>query len=241
MYSTSMGATARWKGLPWILALLAAALLAVLIADPFRLARPAGDDPARAPSAPAPGTGSPSALPSHARVPSSPRAAPTGDPGAPSDLDPISASEPDDGPGPDYPVDLEALRARLPDNLYWQLGQPTRDPAILERRAEEERRWNELYGKVLSNGASEEEINRYYDHRRRVSEDYVEFATLVLQEHGDRLSDRDRGMYELSVKLHSARLEEIPRQTADALARREAHQQRREEWLLDGGSSGGSR
>jgi hypothetical protein len=63
----------------------------------------------------------------------------------------------------------------------------------------------------------------------------------VLQEHGAELPDRDRGMYELSVKLHSARLEEIPRQTADALARREAHEQRREEWRLDGGSSGGSR
>ena len=131
-------------------------------------------------------------------------------------------------------MNLEDLRARLPDNLYWQYGQPTRDPEILEMRAEEKRRWNELYGKVLSNTASEEEIHRYYDHRRQISEDYVEVASLVLQEYGDQVPERDRGLYELSLTLHRTRLQEIPRQTEDALARREAHEKLREEWRQEG-------
>lgn len=130
----------------------------------------------------------------------------------------------------EHPVDLEHLRSQLPDNLYWQLGVPTDDPQVLQKRADDERRWNELYGKVLSSTASEEEVHRYYEYRRQLSEDYIEFANLVLETYGDRLPDPERGAYELSIELHSARLAEIPRQVEDALARRTAYEQRKQEW-----------
>jgi hypothetical protein len=77
-----------------------------------------------------------------------------------------AAVDPGDESGNEYPVDLERLRARISDNLYWRLGAPSKDPQVLQARAEEEQRWNQLYGKVLSGTASEEEIRRYYDHRR---------------------------------------------------------------------------
>ncbi|MCG8417126.1 MAG: hypothetical protein MJE77_04180 [Proteobacteria bacterium] len=133
----------------------------------------------------------------------------------------------------EYPVSLDDLRERLPDNLYWRFGAPTKDPQILRARAEDEKRWNERYGKVLSNTASEAEVRAYYDHRRQLSEDYIEFATLVLKEYGERLPDRDQRLYELSIELHSARLAEIPRQIADALERKKAQDRRREEWRSD--------
>jgi hypothetical protein len=118
-----------------------------------------------------------------------------------------------------YPVDLDRLRERLPDNLYWTLGAPTDDKNILAQRAERARQSNELFGKVQSNTASEEEIHRYYADRRRMSEDYIQFAQAVLAEYRSALPEKDIGLYELSVNLHRARLAEIPRNQNDALAR----------------------
>lgn len=117
------------------------------------------------------------------------------------------------------PVDLDELRRRLPDNLYWALGAPTDDEAVLGKRREHDRESNELYGKVLSTTATEEEIRRYYEDRRRVSEDYMQFAARVLADYGSQLPEEQRGMYELSIELHRARLAQIPRDRDDALAR----------------------
>ncbi|WP_437733791.1 hypothetical protein [Sorangium sp. So ce1335] len=73
---------------------------------------------------------------------------------------------PDDTAGSGYPVDPGRPRSQLPDNLSWQLGAQTDDPREVEARAAEQRRWEELLGKVQSSTASEEEILRYHEHRR---------------------------------------------------------------------------
>jgi len=216
-----MGASTPSKGLRWIAAGGVVALVALLLVS--RGQRSTGEEPGgQAKAAPAEAHRAEAPEPGPASPP--PRMAENAGDAAP---EPGPAGVTQDG---EYPVDLERLRARLPDNLYWKLGAPTEDPEVLQMRAEEEQRWNELFGKVQSNTATEEEIRRYYDHRRKLSEDYLEFAALVLQEHGARLSERDRGLYELSVKLHSSRLDEIQRQVDDALARRREHEQRRETW-----------
>ncbi|RKH54289.1 hypothetical protein D7X55_25915 [Corallococcus sp. AB049A] len=146
----------------------------------------------------------------------------------------VQAAPPDEEPAP-YPVDLEALRAKLPGNLYFEMDAPTKDPAELSRREGVKAKWNALYGKVLSNEASEEEVHQYYEHRRQVSEDAIAFATTMLQDYGDKLPSEHRGLLELSVNMHRTRLAEIPRQESDALARREAHAQRQKEWRAGGG------
>lgn len=133
-----------------------------------------------------------------------------------------------------HPVDLTALREQLPDNLYWSMGVPTKDPDLLRWREEQERHWYGLNGKVLSNTATEEEIQTYYAHRRRVSEDFMRFATAVLGAYGDRLPETERGLYELSLRMHRTRLEELPRQVEDALVRKRAQDLRREAWLHSG-------
>lgn len=137
----------------------------------------------------------------------------------------------DDTPSPDlaaeatgheepYPVNLDALRARLPDNRYWALGAPTSDPAAARARAERARRDNAAFGRIQANEATPEEIRAYYAERRALSKDYLELAQLVLAEQGDQLPERDRGLFELSATLHRARLQQIDRDEADALARR---------------------
>jgi hypothetical protein len=130
-------------------------------------------------------------------------------------------------------VDLDALRQEIPDNLYWEMGAPTDDPAVIEARAQERARWNEAWGQVLSGNASEEEIHAYFAHRQRLSTDYLEFASLLLDRHGDTLPERDVGLLELSVRMHHARLQSLPRDLAAALERKARQDALREAWRRD--------
>ncbi|WP_240359908.1 hypothetical protein [Pyxidicoccus trucidator] len=199
-----------------------AVLLAVLFRNPEPSA-PLSPAPTAAPAAPV------AALPAGAPPPTP--AAPT--PGVGSSgtgLLPQPPSSPDDEAPQLHPVDLTALRAKLPDNLYWSLGAPTQDPEVLKRRDEDTRRWNDLYGKVLSGMATEEEVRQYYAHRRQVSEDLMVFASTVLADYGDQLPEQERGLYELSLDMHRTKLSELPRQEQEALTRREEQAQRREAW-----------
>lgn len=122
-------------------------------------------------------------------------------------------------PQAEYPVKLDALRSRMPDNRYWALGAPTADPAVARARAERAERDNRALGRIQANEASTDEIHAYYTERRAISRDYLQIAQTVLAEQGAALPERDRGMFELSVTLHRARLQQIDRDESDALAR----------------------
>jgi hypothetical protein len=128
-------------------------------------------------------------------------------------------------------VDLDAVRKALPDNIYWTMSAPTKDPAVREWREQERERWNVEYGKVLSNTATAEEIDAYYARRKRIAEDYVAFAGHLLLYYRDRLPAQDVGLLKLAMDMNLARLEEIPRQIAEAQERREAHDAVRRKWL----------
>jgi hypothetical protein len=130
-------------------------------------------------------------------------------------------------------VDLDAVKAALPDNIYWTMSSPTNDPAIIEWRRQERDRWNAEYGKVLSNTATDEEIDAYYGHRQQLSEDYLEFVVYVLEHHGYEIPKRDVALLKLAAEMHHARLEEIPRQLAEAKQRHAAHEQARQAWLAE--------
>jgi len=164
---------------------------------------------------------------SSAPAPSSPAAAsstrPSTAPAGPSPALPTpAASSAPAGAAAAYPVDLEDLRARLPNNRYWELGTPTSDPAVAKARAERAKRDNALFGRTQTGEASEPEIRAYYAEQRRISEDYLQLSLLVLAEKSAQLPERDRGLFELSVQLHRARLTQVERDLTDALARRRA-------------------
>jgi hypothetical protein len=137
-------------------------------------------------------------------------------------------------------VDMEEVRKAMPDNLYWKLSVPTKDPQVLEGRAAERARWNVQYGKILSGTASEEEIRAFYDFRAQLSGDYVEFTTYLLDHYGNTLPERDAGMLELARRLNQARLAEIPRKIEDALERKRAQDAARAAWLKDQAVFGGA-
>jgi len=129
-----------------------------------------------------------------------------------------------------YPVNLEQLRAELPHNRYWTDQAPTRDPEELRRREADAAGWSQLLGKVLSGTGTNAEIRAYFDHRRQVSEDAIEFAQRVLAEHGAELPDRDRGLLELAVDMHRTRLAELPHEEAKAQARKVEQDRLRAQW-----------
>jgi len=129
-------------------------------------------------------------------------------------------------------IDLEALQARLPGNRYWELGAPTDDPALLEQRANAARQGNLLYGKILSGTATEEEIDGYFEERRQLLSDYAALARAILDD--DRISERDRGRFQLALDLDQARLGSLPRERADALARKRQQDEKRAAWRAAG-------
>jgi hypothetical protein len=147
----------------------------------------------------------------------------------PLDHDPLKALEP--GQAGWDAVDLEAVRAAMPDNIYWTMSAPTDNPAVLQEREEERERWNTEYGKVLSNTATPEEIDAYYAHRQRLSNDYIEFGVYLLEHYGEDLPRQDVGLLKVAIELHVARLEEIPRQIMEAHERAAAHDAARRAWL----------
>lgn len=122
----------------------------------------------------------------------------------------------------EYPVKLDALRAKFPNNRYWSFGAPTTDPMLARMRAAKAERDNAAFGKIQANEASPEEIRAYYDDKRALSRDYLQISQAVLDENGDALPERDRGMFQLSVNMHRDRLKQIERDERDALARRAA-------------------
>jgi len=135
------------------------------------------------------------------------------------------------GRNPWAAVDLDEVRAAMPNNTFWRTAAPTTDPEVLRAREEERERWNVEYGKVLSNTATKEEVDAYFAHRQQMSTDYIQFAAYLLQNYWQKLGVRNEGLLKLAIKLHLARLEEIPRQMAEAHQRREAHEAARRAWL----------
>lgn len=136
---------------------------------------------------------------------------------------------------PSSPVDLVDLRREMPDNLYWSRAVPTEEPKELKARAKAAAERNALYGKVLSNTASESEIRAFYADKLQQSKDYAAFVQRLLEKHRDELSERDLGLFGLALELHTARAAEIPREEADALARRAEHVKERSAWLAQQG------
>lgn len=131
------------------------------------------------------------------------------------------SSETPEGAQASYPIQLEKLRSKIPDNRYWELDSPTSDVEIAKQRAAKAKARNDMLGRITANEASPEEIRAYYDERRRISRDYLELALRVLNGEAGEVSERDRGMFELTANLHRARLQQADRDQSDALDRLE--------------------
>jgi len=212
------------------IAIIAASVILLLIGLVTRWrsadAPPARPTPAAVPTAPQPaptesGPGDQASAQRNAAGPRVERAEP--------DADPFADDQASHGTW--EALDLDAVRAALPNNLYWKMAAPTKDPELLRWRDEERARWNVEYGKVLSNTATGEEIDAYFAERKRLSDDYLEFVVHVLANYGGGIPREGVALLKLAGEMHAARLEELPRQIAEAHARHEAHDAARRAWL----------
>ena len=160
-------------------------------------------------------------------------------PAAPTEPPPQPAAPQEEPTGPEdlggtwENVDLEAIRREMPDNLYFTLAIPTEDPKLLEARDAERAHRNDEYGKLLSGTATEEEIVAYYDYRHRLSSDYVQFTSYVLDHHRAELPPRDVALLELAENMHKHRLLEIPRKLQEARERKHQQDEAVEQWHRD--------
>jgi hypothetical protein len=214
------------------MAIIAGSVLLLLVGVLFRW---------RGPETPAARPRPPAAAPASQAVPAEDGApVPESPPPAPQTMA-ARRDQPDAGPadadGDDLPhgtweaLDLEDVRKAMPDNSYWKMAAPTKDPELIEWREKERARWNVEYGKVLSNTATAEEIDAYYAERKRISDDYLEFVVYVVTNYGNAIPREGLNLLKLAGEMHAMRLEEIPRQMAEAHARAEAHDAARRAWL----------
>ncbi|MEL6341430.1 MAG: hypothetical protein AAFQ65_16125, partial [Myxococcota bacterium] len=129
-----------------------------------------------------------------------------------------------------HPVDLDALRQELPDNRYWVSGAPTEDPELIAARKRDTESAERMQGLIVSGGASEQEIETYFDARQRLSQDYIQISERILQRYGTTLPDTELGMHQLSISMHRKRLAELPKKREQAHERRVLQETRRREW-----------
>ncbi|HXC50567.1 MAG TPA: hypothetical protein VN634_06785 [Candidatus Limnocylindrales bacterium] len=127
-------------------------------------------------------------------------------------------------------IDLREAKALMPDNLYWQLGAPTKDPEVLAKRDEERKKRNEEYGRVLAGDANEDEVKAYYDYKTKLSSDYLEFAEFMSRRYRNSDNKEFVGMLELATKMHADRLKMLPGEMEDALERSREREKAREDW-----------
>jgi len=127
-------------------------------------------------------------------------------------------------------IDLREARALMPDNLYWKLGSPTKDPDVLAARDEERRKRNEEYGRVLAGDANEDEVRAYYDYRRRLSSDYLQFAEFMARRYHDSDNKEFVGMLELAMKMHAQKLKDLDGELDAALQKSRDAAKARDEW-----------
>ncbi len=127
-------------------------------------------------------------------------------------------------------IDLREARELMPDNLYWKWGSPTKDEKVLAERDAEKARRNQEYGKVLSGDATEDEVRAYYDYRKRLSSDYLEFSEFMARRFKDSDNKEFVGMLELATKMHAQRLAQLPAELEEALARSLEREKMREDW-----------
>jgi hypothetical protein len=139
-------------------------------------------------------------------------------------------------------IDLREAKALMPDNLYWKNGAPTKDPEVLAARDEERRRRNEEYGRVLAGDANEDEVRAYYDYKKKLSADYLEFSEFMSRRYRNSENKEFIGMLELAMKMHAQKLKDLEgeleasiQKSRDAARAREEWQRQKEELGANGG------
>ncbi len=114
-----------------------------------------------------------------------------------------------------FAPDMDRLRAELPGNL----AIPPRDKDERWMRDEAKKSRNELFGRISSNIASDEEVHSYYDEQALLTRDSIAMLEWILNEHEEEMGERDLARHHFLLDQFKKRLAAIPDRQARALRR----------------------
>jgi hypothetical protein len=104
---------------------------------------------------------------------------------------------------------------------------PGASPPTALTAADQDARWNQLYGKVLSGTGTTSDIDAYYEHLRDRSQRALDEAQARL---AAPVSERDRALLELAARMNRERLASLPAERDAARARQRRQEERRRSW-----------
>ncbi|WP_236893172.1 DUF1461 domain-containing protein [Desulfoluna limicola] len=116
---------------------------------------------------------------------------------------------------PPFTPDMDRLREELPGNL----AIPPRDKDERWMRDEAKKSRNELFGRISSNIASDEEVHSYYDEQTLLTRDSIAMLEWILKEHEEEMGERDLARHHFLLDQFKKRLAAIPDRQARALKR----------------------
>lgn len=121
----------------------------------------------------------------------------------------------DSSGAPPFAPDMDRLRDELPGNL----AIPPRDKNERWMRDEAKKSRNELFGRISSNIASDDEVHSYYDEQALLTRDSIAMLEWILKEHEEEMGERDLSRHHFLLDQFKKRLAAIPDREARALTR----------------------
>jgi len=123
-------------------------------------------------------------------------------------------------------VDWDDVRARTPGSLVWTETWPADTDAERKRRVDAAVARNERWGRIQAGVATEEEIEAYFEAKRRLLSDNLEFVGILLEDYRDQIPERDEGLLEMSFAMTGKRLRQLPTERERAYEWKSAREQK---------------
>ncbi|PKL39633.1 MAG: hypothetical protein CVV44_05275 [Spirochaetae bacterium HGW-Spirochaetae-1] len=114
-----------------------------------------------------------------------------------------------------YGLDPYILRREFPRNR----ALPAMNSEEQSRKNEDRERRNRVYGRIISNRASENEVHRYYNEQSEITADTVELLEFILDRYGNTLSEKDREKHAFLLDQYRKRLSAITLEKKESLER----------------------
>jgi|GEM_PF-5923080 len=114
-----------------------------------------------------------------------------------------------------YGLDPGILRREFPRNRALS----AMGTAEQSRKNEEWERRNQIYSRIVSNRASEKEVQRYYDEQSHLMADMVELLEFIIDRYNDTLPEKERKKNALLLEQYRKQLSVIPLKEKESLER----------------------
>lgn len=112
-------------------------------------------------------------------------------------------------------VDFEELHRRFPGNR----ALPALTPEENEKLKAARKKRNLQAGKILSNRASDEEVNLYYREQMDIARDVLQLLNFILDKYDNRLTELEKKKYNFAKEQFENRVDMIPGKEKEALER----------------------